>query len=221
MLLPTPKVWKLLNWPNRISILRLMLVPPFVMLLLNLHDPACEAWARYAALGIFMVMAASDFLDGMLARRFNLRTRLGAILDPLADKILIVCSVLLLSIPAYAPQEFHIPKLVVVAVVSKDLWVVIGALVVYLVGGRLRIRPTLAGKLSTAIQLATIICILIVPDLEHLRPGLGISAAWGLVIATFAVSVLAIFSYTRLGLSFIVKTDQPLEHANGDQGRRK
>ena len=93
----TARPWGSLNWPNRISILRLLLVAPFVELLLNINDPSWRSWARYAALAIFVVMAVSDFLDGMLARKLNIRTRLGALLDPLADKVLIICSVVLLS----------------------------------------------------------------------------------------------------------------------------
>ncbi|MCL2700439.1 MAG: CDP-alcohol phosphatidyltransferase family protein [Phycisphaerae bacterium] len=204
-------VWGRLNWPNRISVLRLMLVVPFVVLLLNLHDPAA-AWSRYAALGIFVVMAFSDFLDGLLARRYNLRTRLGAFLDPLADKIIIVCSVVLLSIPALAPREFHIPAYVAAAVVGKDLWVAIGSLVMYRVTGKLTIRPSRLGKLSTAVQLTTVICVLLVPDLERLRAGLGVHIAWGLTIATFVVSLLAILGYTRTGLDRVF-------NARGANGR--
>jgi len=208
-------VWGRLNWPNRISVLRLMLVVPFVMLLLNLHEPAAEAWSRYAALGIFVVMAVSDFLDGLLARRYHLRTRLGAILDPLADKILIVCSVVLLSIPAFAPREFHIPNYVVVAVVGKDLWVVIGALVIYLVTGTLSIRPSRIGKLSTFVQLVTVIFVLLVPDVERIRAGLGVQIAWGLTLATLGMSLLAILGYTRMGLGLLVRSDQPVTGESG------
>ena len=104
------KTWTALTWPNRISLLRLLLVWPFVLLLLNQRE---LGWARHAALGIFLVMGVSDFIDGLLARRLNARTRLGAILDPLADKVLIVCSVVVLSSPTVAPGGLALPNWVV------------------------------------------------------------------------------------------------------------
>ena len=84
-----------LTWPNRISILRLLLVAPLIVLLLNQYR---WDFARHAALGVFAIMAISDFVDGQLARRLHMQTRLGAILDPLADKVLIMSSVILLSL---------------------------------------------------------------------------------------------------------------------------
>lgn len=202
--------WKALNWPNRISIIRLLLVPPLVMLLLNLQD---IPWARHAALGIFAVMAFSDFLDGTIARRYNIKTRLGAILDPLADKILIICSIVLLSLPDYAPPEFHFPAWVAVAVVGKDLWVIIGTLVVYLVTDRLAIAPTISGKASTVVQLLTVLLVLLVPDIEAMRKGLGVLMASVMSIVVAALSALAVVSYTRLGLVFIAEHQKPLDDA--------
>lgn len=207
----TAKPWGSLNWPNRISLLRLLLVAPFVILLLNLQD---ISWARYVALGIFVVMAVSDFVDGQLARRFNLKTRLGALLDPLADKVLIVCSVVLLSMKSSSPRagevDFTLPNWVVVAVVGKDLWVVFGAIVVYFVTDRLRIQPTVPGKLATLVQLATVIAVLLAPDIDRLTGcGRGVVLVMSLLVVASAAA--AVVSYTRLGLSFIAKEQKPLE----------
>lgn len=200
--------WHSLNWPNRISLLRLLLVAPFIVLLLNQHD---WPWARHASLAIFVVMAASDFADGQLARRLDLKTRLGAILDPLADKTLIICSVVVLSLRDYSPHEFTLPNWVVVAVVGKDLWVILGTIVVYLVTDRLLIRPTIAGKASTMCQLAMVIAVMIAPDLERWVRGLGVDVAWTFTILATAMSVLAIISYTRVGLAFVAREQKPLE----------
>lgn len=204
----TPKCWKSLNWPNRISLLRLLLVGPFVVLLLNQGD---WPWARHAALGIFLVMAVSDMLDGLLARRLNARTRLGAILDPLADKTLIIWAVVLLSTRGVGAGGLLLPNWVVVAVVGKDLWVIAGTIVVYLVTDRLRVQPTLAGKACTFGQLILVGYALLAPDLDRLAEGLGrrgvLAASW----AVAALSVLAIISYTRLGLAFTLAEGKPLE----------
>ena len=102
---PKPvRPWGSLSWPNRMSILRLLLVAPFVVLLMNQNQPGW-AFARYVAVGIFVVMALSDWIDGILARKLNAMTRLGAILDPLADKMLIICAAVLLSLPESAVRS--------------------------------------------------------------------------------------------------------------------
>jgi len=207
------KPWKALSWPNRISLLRLLLVGPFIVLLLN--QPAWPR-ARHAALAIFLVMAFSDMADGMLARRLNQKSRLGAILDPLADKTLIVSAVFLLSARSLAPAgaaDLTLPNWVVVAVVGKDLWIVVGCLVIYLVTDRLRVLPTRAGKLCTAGQLVMVGYALVAPDAEKLAAGAGFWGVQGASAAVAALSIAAIISYTRLGLSFVAAEAKPLDEA--------
>lgn len=206
------KVWRMLNWPNRISLLRLLLIAPFLIVLLS-HDELGD-WSRYWALAIFTVMAISDFVDGQLARRLNLRTRLGAVLDPLADKALIICSVVLLSIDSMAVPGFAIPSWVVVAVVGKDVWVLLGFVVVYLVTDRFRVQPTWAGKAATFAQLVMVITVLLGPDIEAIRPGLGQQVVFVLFLLVTTVSILAVISYTRLGLGFVLQGQQPLHEHN-------
>ena len=200
--------WRSLNWPNRLSLLRLLLVAPFCLLVINQ-----QAWqyARYGALVIFVWMAISDYLDGVLARRLNQKTRLGAILDPLADKVLIIFSVLLLSQTASAVPGAQISNWVVVAVVGKDLWVILGFIVLYLVTDRFRVYPTLAGKVSTFGQLLMVGLVLVAPDLNDLSPQLGTRLADGAGWLVTALSAVAVVSYTRLGLKFVAEDQKPLE----------
>lgn len=206
------KPWSSLNWPNRISLMRLLLVAPFIVLVMNQH---CWPYARHAALLIFVVMAVSDLLDGMLARRLHQRTRLGAILDPLADKVLIVSAVVLLSLPDSAVAGAIISNWVVVAIVAKDLWVVIGFVVIYLVTDRIRLQTTWTGKASTVGQLAMVSLVLLAPDLnalsDRLGTRLGAAAGW----AAAGLSIAALISYTRLGLGFLAGADRPLEPDEG------
>jgi len=206
------KPWSSLNWPNRISLIRLLLVAPFIVLVLNQH---CWPHARHAALLIFVVMAVSDLLDGMLARRLHQRTRLGAILDPLADKVLIVSAVVLLSLPDSAVAGAIISNWVVVAIVAKDLWVVIGFVVIYLVTDRIRLQTTWTGKASTVGQLVMVSLVLLAPDLnalsDRLGTRLGAAAGW----AAAGLSIAALISYTRLGLGFLAGADRPLEPDEG------
>ena len=202
------KPWGSLNWPNRITIVRLLLVAPFVILLMD-H----QRWppARHLALGIFMVMGLSDWLDGLLARRMGARTRLGAILDPLADKVLIICSLILLSRPGSAVPGAELPDYVVVAIVGKDLWVIVGFVVIYLVTDRLRVQPTRAGKACTVGQILMVILVLISPELNRLGGRAGSRVALAAAWAAAALSVLAVVGYTRLGLRFIAREQRPLE----------
>jgi len=210
------KPWKSLNWPNRISILRLMLVAPFVVLVMNQ-----QVWtgARHLALVIFVVMAISDFVDGTLARRLNAKTRLGAILDPLADKVLIICSVVPLSLPHSAVAGAQLPDWVVVMIVGKDLWVIVGFLVIYLVTDRFRVRPTAAGKACTVVQLIMVVLVLLAPEFNRLAEGLGGRLATAASWMVAAICVLAVISYTRLGLSFVAEGAKPLDDgAHKNQG---
>jgi len=202
------KVWRALSWPNRISLLRLLLVAPFVVLLMNQQQYDA---ARYAAAGIFVFMALSDALDGMLARRLNAKTRLGAILDPLADKTLVICATILLSLPDSSVRGARLPSWVVVCVVGKDLWVTIGFVVIYLVTDRLRTQPTVEGKAATFGQLIMVGFVLIAPELNRLGGDAGTWAANIMSWCVAALCVLAVMSYTRRGLGFITAEQKPLD----------
>ncbi len=201
-----------LNWPNRISLLRLLMVAPFVVLIMDQ-----QSWppARYLALALFVLMAISDAADGLLARKLQLKTRLGAILDPLADKVMVICSSVLLSMKDSLVPEAPLPNWAVVAIVGKDLWVVAGFLVIYLVTDKFLVRPTVAGKLCTFVQILMVGCTLIAPDLNRLREGLGTGAAYVWAWGVLAMCVIAAASYTLLGLRFIASEQKPFE----DQGR--
>jgi cardiolipin synthase (CMP-forming) len=203
-----------LTWPNRISLLRLLMVAPFIVLIQNQNEPGWP-WARQAALGIFILMAISDALDGQLARRLNQMTRLGAILDPIADKVLIICATVILSLPESAVtvdgQAQKLSNWIVVAVVGKDLWVIFGFLVIYLVTDRFRVRPTVFGKACTIGQLLMVALVLAQPEFNRLYQGLGtmLAQASGWLVVTLCVA--AGVSYTRLGLAFVGEGQKPLD----------
>ena len=211
------KVWRALSWPNRISLLRLLLVAPFVVLLMNQQQSDA---ARYAAVGIFVFMAVSDALDGMLARRLDAKTRLGAILDPLADKTLVICATIMLSLPGSSVRGALLPAWVVVCVVGKDLWVIIGFVVIYLVTDRFRTQPTLEGKAATFGQLIMVGFVLIAPELNRLGGDVGTWTTNILSWCVAALCVLAVMSYTRLGLAFITAEQKPLDEAAQGNGNR-
>jgi cardiolipin synthase len=202
------KPWRALNWPNRISLLRLIMVAPFLILVMYQDD--WGHWARHCAIAIFALMAASDVLDGQLARRLGQRTRLGAILDPLADKVLIISSVVLLSMQQFN-KDYTIPNWVVVVVVGKDLWMIIGFVVLFLVTDRFRVQAMVFGKISTMGQVAMVLAVITGPDFDAMHNGLG---SWLAKVTEYLVAVLsiaAVVGYTRLGLRFIAQGQQPLD----------
>ncbi len=211
------RLWGALNWPNRISLLRLLLLAPFVFLVMNQNRPGWHGWARHAALGVFVIMSVSDVADGMLARRLNARTRLGAILDPLADKALVIFAVVLLSMPDFQVPAVPVENWVAIAAVGKDLWVVVGWLVIYLVTDTFLFRPTLAGKAATFAICVLIPAVLLAPELNRLGGQAGTRLVWGLQVVVTVLCILAVISYTRVGLAFIVQRGKPLDNGDGPE----
>jgi cardiolipin synthase len=136
-----------LSWiPNAICIVRILLILPFVAALF-------EAQYR-TALVIIVVAGLSDGVDGFLARTFDWRTRLGSLLDPAADKLLVVSAFLSLSLLELVPLGLTI------IVVLRDIVIVSGALVYQRVAGRLEGEPVLISKLNTVCQLGFIVLVI-------------------------------------------------------------
>src|SRR3990172_3317644 len=132
--------------PNLITLGRIGLVP---VLILALH-----AGESALALVVFLVAGVSDALDGFIAKRFHLESRLGAILDPAADKLLLVTAYVMLAMIG------DIPFWLMLAVVFRDLFIVGGYLVYTSMFGPVRMRPSLLSKLNTFLQLALVLVIL-------------------------------------------------------------
>jgi len=196
--------WAYLSWPNRITLVRLLLVAPFVVLMQRQQS---RDLFRYLAVIIFLVMALSDLADGFLARRLNRKSRLGAILDPLADKTLITCAALLLSLPHSSVRDAKLPAWVVVLIVGKDLWVVVGFAVLFLLTGTVRVLPIRAGKACTAGQILMVLAILVSPELNAVGFPLGLRVAQVLWWAVAVFCVWAVVGYTRVGLTFLAESE--------------
>jgi cardiolipin synthase len=128
-----------LNIPNLITLGRILLVPVVVW--------AIASGAMWIAFVLFVVAGVSDGVDGFLAKRFNMRTELGAYLDPLADKALIVSIYLTLGV------NNLIPRWLVILVVSRDILIVGGIMLSWLMGNPLKIKPLLVSKLNTVAQI--------------------------------------------------------------------
>ena len=142
---------------NRITLLRLLLIPVFVVCLMSYTRAA--PWVRYLALGVYFAAAISDCLDGFIARAYNQKTKLGAVLDPLADKLLINVAFVFLAVN----EEFvtRVPYWFPVMILSRDVLIVMGAYLINEYYGPVRVRPRITGKITTVCQNASIIAVLL------------------------------------------------------------
>src|ERR1700677_206971 len=145
-----------MTWATRITILRLILVPVFVTLIFTYHDskPRDELW-RFAAIAVFAVAGISDAVDGYLARHWNQGSALGALLDPVADKLLLFAALVTLSlVPLGQLRPFPIwfPAIII----SRDALLLGGYGVLRHFRVPMDIRPHVTGKLSTVFTLLAI-----------------------------------------------------------------
>jgi CDP-diacylglycerol--glycerol-3-phosphate 3-phosphatidyltransferase len=193
-----------LTWPNRITLSRIILVAPFVVCVLSLQDPQWGQAARRGALAILAVMAVSDVLDGFLARRLRQETPLGRFLDPVADKLLIICAVVLLARQNTSVPGCVLPSIVVVAAIGKDLLVVVGFCIIYIITSRACISPRRPGKLCTCAQLAMVFAALLHPDLPVLLARLPDVCWW----TATALAVVSAVDYFRFGQRFVASVSQ-------------
>ncbi len=206
-----------LNWATRITIIRILLIIPFVSFMLKTNDPALSDVTRnvmrYVSILLFLVMAVSDGVDGYLARRKNLITKLGAFLDPIADKLLITCACLLLASQRGHVENFLLPPTVVVLIIGKDLFLLIGFVIVYLITSKIHIAPVFVGKLATTLQLSMVTGILIGPEISSILPGW----IWFLRILWWSAAgtaILVTLIYTRDGSRYIEAYEQNLANKN-------
>ncbi len=142
----------MLNLPNLITLIRIVLIPCFVALLLRYRETGEEMF-RWLAFAAFVAAAASDAFDGMIARMQDRKTVLGSYLDPLADKLLLLAAVVVLSVPMGRLER--LPSWFPVLVLSRDLLIALGSLLVHMLCGSLTPRPSVAGKCATTLQMVT------------------------------------------------------------------
>jgi len=140
-----------LTTANQLSILRIIFVPVFIILLTD----GKTGWA----LAIFIAAGLTDILDGVIARRFGQKTSIGTVLDPLADKLLMTTSVVILSLPQMGfPNLF--PRWLMILIISRDVFILLVSLIIILMVGWRVFKPTPYGKASTAAQVITVLAVL-------------------------------------------------------------
>jgi cardiolipin synthase len=148
-----------LTLANLLTVLRLALVPFFII--------AATDNRFGVALIIFAVAGITDFLDGIIARMWKQATALGAILDPMADKLLLTAAFVVLSLPDHPkslPDFFllnRLPISLVILSISRDVIIAMIAGVLYVTGMKQAFTPTLLGKATTAVQIVTVLGVLL------------------------------------------------------------
>ncbi|MFM8679882.1 MAG: CDP-alcohol phosphatidyltransferase family protein [Alphaproteobacteria bacterium] len=167
----------MINIPNILSLARLLSVPVAIMLMLDGNYTACF-W-------LFVAAGVTDAIDGWIAKTFDARTEFGAFLDPLADKALIVSTYLMLG------WLGHIPGWLVVLVVFRDVLIIGGAMVAYLMLGDFRSRPLAISKLNTAVQIALVAAVLSRLGIAVGHPMID----WALVHVAAATTLASGFAY--------------------------
>jgi cardiolipin synthase len=178
---------ELVTFANIVTVSRMILIPVFVSFIFY-HQVT-------AALIIWVIAGLTDLLDGLLARKLNQTTSLGVILDPIADKLLLVTAfvVLSLSSPGFRPIPFWLTAVVI----SRDVFIVVGALMIFITTGFRRFRPSMLGKLNTLVQLTMITAFLAANVLGEYTQYLPI-----LYYLTFGMAIVSgihyIFHATRL-----------------------
>ncbi len=198
-----------LNWANRLTILRILLIVPFVSCMLKTNDPELGDTMRYIAIVMYLFMAISDGIDGYVARARKLTTKLGAFLDPVADKLLITSACLLLTSQRSHVEGFILPPTVVVLIIGKDLFLVIGFIIVYFITSKILIAPARIGKFANVLQLSMVAGILIAPEVSTVLPGW----IWFLRVLWWSAAgtaIIATLIYIRMGSRYIEKFEQNL-----------
>jgi cardiolipin synthase (CMP-forming) len=159
-----------MTFATKITVFRILLIPVFVGLAIYYGQSVAEGRPnegyRWAAIFTFGLAAASDALDGWVARRYNQRSRLGQILDPLADKALLLSAIITLSFTSWRQ---HFPLCFPLLVIFRDIAAIIGAFLVdYFTGGKCDIRPHWTGKGATFAQIAAVLWLMLdIPGLIY------------------------------------------------------
>jgi CDP-diacylglycerol--glycerol-3-phosphate 3-phosphatidyltransferase len=144
---------------NKVTIFRILLVPFFIVLVLYYVQGGREVF-RFCGILVFGLATVSDGVDGYIARRYYQHSELGRMLDPLADKLLLISGIMLLSLKN-EPYLDRFPMWLTVTVLSRDVLLLIGLVVIHYTFGRIKVRPVLLGKAATVLQMTCVLWALL------------------------------------------------------------
>lgn len=185
---------RFLTLPNILSISRILLVPLFLVM-------ATQGNA-FGALAVFLLAGSTDLLDGFIARQWHQRTKIGALLDPAADKLLATPSFIVLSLPSLNLPN-TIPMWLTISVISRDVLIGTGTLVAFKLRGQKRFDPSIFGKASTACQFSVIFFVLLFNYAQISPPYLS-----SLYFATLLFTLISGIHYVAIGFKMIFPQKQ-------------
>lgn len=193
---------------NKITVLRILMIPAFVTMAIyygeSIQRGAPLEWQRLAAILIFLLASVSDGLDGYVARRYKQRSSLGVILDPIADKGLLLSGIITLSISNWSqvdPDYGKFPIWFPVLVITRDAVILVGAVVLYLLNGKVHVRPSWTGKVATVLQMIAIAWVML---------------QFRFIPLSFVVGCAAVFTFVS-GVVYVLEGMRQLQaegHAN-------
>lgn len=166
---------------NQLTLMRMLLIPPFAILLLYKY----RGWA----LIVFLTAGLTDLFDGLIARKTGQKTTLGAWLDPMADKLLLVTMFVMLTLPGLGSAN-RLPLWFTVLVLSRDIAIVLTVAVVNLAIGPRTFRPSIFGKIATATFIVTGVITLYFNYLGQVSPAIPI-----FVYASLGITLISAFHY--------------------------
>jgi cardiolipin synthase len=171
---------------NKVTILRILLIPFFVGAVLYFVRTG-EEWLRLTGILCFALASICDGVDGFIARHYNQFSELGTILDPLADKLLLVSGVVVLSFDN-SPYLDRMPPWLTITIISRDLVLLMGLAVIHLTVGKVKVRPRVIGKVATVLQMASVLWILLKWHSNVLQ-----YVVWGAAACTAVSGVFYVF----------------------------
>ena len=171
---------------NILSMLRILLIP--VLITLMLQHKVIQAFL------VFLIAVTTDLLDGIAARMWQQKTKLGTFLDPAADKLLMASTFIILSIPAVSTPN-TIPVWLVVVVILRDLYIVSGTLIFIRLTKKTEVNPSMTGKICTVVEMGLLTLVLLYNSLGKAPSYLG-----PVYLLTMVLSLLSAGHYTFLGI---------------------
>jgi len=195
-----------LTLASKVTLIRMFLVP-FVAIGILYHRYGITLW-------LFLISGLTDMIDGLIARKLGQKTRLGALLDPMADKLLLSTSFLLLTLPSIK-LHVSIPIWLAVLVFGRDIIIVVSSVAIALTTGFTKFDPSIYGKASTAVQICTVIAVMIVnyPQLDE------VYVLW-LFYLTFGITLFSGLHYIYIFTKrYNLENEQEQQNHDADHGK--
>ncbi|UCC38294.1 MAG: CDP-alcohol phosphatidyltransferase family protein [Candidatus Aminicenantes bacterium] len=185
---------RFLTIPNILSISRILLVPVFLVMIIQ--------GKAFEALAVFLLAGSTDLLDGLIARQWHQKTKIGTLLDPAADKLLATPTFIVLSLSSLKLPNI-IPVWLTISVIGRDVLIITGALVAFKLRGQKSFNPSIFGKASTVCQFSVIFFVLL---LNYVQKS-PLYLSWLYVVTLFFTLVSGIH-YVMIGSKMILPSKQ-------------